>query len=548
MDAVRPSENRLRALVEAGVALTSELSLDALLQRLVEAAAELTGARYAALGVIDRSGSELERFLTTGMDAETHAAIGELPRGRGILGVLISDDAPLRLHNLGEDPRSVGFPANHPPMSTFLGVPIHLRGVAYGNLYLTEKAGGGDFSEEDEELVGLLASQAAVAIENARLYEAATAWSKQLESLNEVGNALATETDLARLLDLVARRLRELLDARLVTVLLPSGADEFRFVAVAGEESERIIGETIPRSTSKTGRVLERGQSERVDSVLDDPDIDPHAARLLGASSGLWVPLLVRGRAIGVLAAHDKLGADVRFTDTDLRLAETFATRAALAVDLSERIASDSLRRVVEAQELERRRLARELHDETGQALTSILLGLKALEERFDDPESRAATAELRELVVSTLQDVRRLAVELRPSALDDFGLVAALERLATSFAEQSGIAVDFQTSLAGERLSGEVETALYRIVQESLTNVVKHARARHVSILLTRTSGTIKAVIEDDGQGFDPAESTLEGFGLVGMRERLALLGGRLLVESGGEAGTTIAAEVPIA
>jgi signal transduction histidine kinase len=545
VDAVTPSENRLRALVEAGVALTSELSLDALLQRLVEAAAELTGARYAALGVIDRSGSELERFLTTGMDAETHAAIGELPRGRGILGVLISDDAPLRLHNLGEDSRSVGFPAGHPPMSTFLGVPIHLRGVAYGNLYLTEKAGGDDFTEEDEELVGLLASQAAVAIENARLYEAATAWSKQLESLNEVGNALATETDLGRLLDLVARRLGELLDARLVTVLLPSGADELRFVAVAGNESEWLIGATIPRSTSKTGRVLERGQSERVDSVLDDPDVDPHAARLLGASSGLWVPLLVRGRAIGVLAAHDKLGPDVRFTDTDLRLAETFAARAALAVDLSERIASDSLRRVVEAQELERRRLARELHDETGQALTSILLGLKGLEERFDDPESRAATAELRELVVSTLQDVRRLAVELRPSALDDFGLVAALERLTTSFAEQSGIAVDFQTSLGGERLSGEVETALYRIVQESLTNVVKHARARHVSILLTRTTGSIKAVIEDDGQGFDPAEGTHDGFGLVGMRERLALLGGRLQVESG-EAGTTIAAEVP--
>jgi signal transduction histidine kinase len=543
-----PSENRLRALVEAGVALTSELSLDALLQRLVEAAAELTGARYAALGVIDRTGSELERFLTTGVDAETHAAIGELPHGRGILGVLISEDAPLRLHNLGEDPRAVGFPPNHPPMSTFLGVPIHLRGVAYGNLYLTEKADGEDFTEEDEELVGLLASQAAVAIENARLYEAATAWSKQLESLNEVGNALATETDLDRLLDLIARRSRELLDARLVAVLLPSGADELRFAAVAGDESERLLRETIPRSTSKTGRVLERGQSERADSVLDDPDIDPRAARLLGASSGLWVPLLVRGRAIGVLAAHDKLGPDVRFTDIDLRLAETFADRAALAVDLSERIASDSLRRVVEAQELERRRLARELHDETGQALTSILLGLKALEERFEDADSRAATAELRELVVSTLQDVRRLAVELRPSALDDFGLVAALERLAASFAEQSGIAVDFQTSLAGERLSGEVETALYRIVQESLTNVVKHARARHVSILLARMNGAIKAVIEDDGQGFDPAEDTLDGFGLVGMRERLALLGGRLEVESSSETGTTVAAEVPIA
>ena len=546
MGAVSSNENRLRALVETGVAITSELSIDALLQRLVESASELTGARYAALGVIDRTGAELERFLTTGIDAETKAVIGDLPRGRGILGVLIREDEPLRLHNIGDDPRSVGFPPNHPPMKTFLGVPVHLRGVAYGNLYLTEKAGGEDFTDEDQELVELLASQAAVAIENARLYEAATAWSRQLESLNEVGNALATETDLDRLLDLVARRLRELLDARLVTVLLPSGDDQLRFAAVAGDRAE-LAGATITRSTSKTGRVLERRQSERADSVLDDPDVDHEAMRLLGARSGLWVPLLVRGRAIGVLAAHDKLGADVRFTDTDLRLAETFATRAALAVDLSQRIAQDALRRVVEAQELERRRLARELHDETGQALTSILLGLKALEERTGDEASRAATQELRELVVSTLQDVRRLAVELRPTALDDFGLVAALERLTASFAEQTGISVDFETALADERLPEEVETALYRIVQESLTNVVKHARARRVSILLARKEGSVKAVVEDDGRGFDPAEQAGDGFGLVGMSERLALLGGRLEVESDADAGTTIAAEVPV-
>ena len=546
MGAVGSSENRLRALVETGVAITSELSLDALLQRLVESASELTGARYAALGVIDRTGAELERFLTTGIDAETKGAIGDLPRGRGILGVLIREDEPLRLHNIGDDPRSVGFPPNHPPMKTFLGVPVHLRGVAYGNLYLTEKADGEDFTDEDQELVGLLASQAAVAIENARLYEAATTWSRQLESLNEVGNALATETDLDRLLDLVARRLRELLDARLVTVLLPSGDDQLRFATVAGDRAE-LAGATITRSTSKTGRVLERRQSERADSVLDDPDVDHEAMRLLGARSGLWVPLIVRGRAIGVLAAHDKLGADLRFTDTDLRLAETFATRAALAVDLSERIAQDALRRVVEAQELERRRLARELHDETGQALTSILLGLKALEERTGDEASRAATEELRGLVVSTLQDVRRLAVELRPTALDDFGLVAALERLTASFAEQTGISVDFQTALADERLPEEVETALYRIVQESLTNVVKHARARRVSILLARKEGSVKAVVEDDGRGFDPAEQAGDGFGLVGMSERLALLGGRLEVESDADAGTTIAAEVPV-
>jgi signal transduction histidine kinase len=546
MEAVTPGETRLRALVETGVAITSELSLDALLQRIVEAAAELTGARYAALGVIDRSGFGLERFLTTGIDLETHAAIGELPRGRGILGLLIREDVPLRLHDIGEDPRAVGFPPNHPPMRTFLGVPIHLRGVAYGNLYLTEKAGGEDFTEEDEELVELLASQAAVAIENARLYEAATAWSRQLESLNEVGNALATETDLDRLLDLIARRLRELLDARLVTVMLPAEADRLRFAAVAGEGGERIVGKTIVRETSKSGRVIDRGQSERIDSVLDDPGVDHEATRLIGARSGLWVPLLVRGRAIGVLAAHDKLGPDVRFTDADVRLAETFATRAALAVDLSERIASDSLRRVVEAQESERRRLARELHDETGQALTSILLGLKSLEETSGGADFRGAAEQLRELVVSTLEDVRRLAVELRPTALDDFGLVPALQRLAALFSEQTGIGVDFESSLPGdERLPEAVETALYRIVQESLTNVVKHARARTVSILLARRDGTVTAVVEDDGTGFDPAANRKGGFGLVGMGERLALLGGRLEIESGAT-GTTIVAEVP--
>ena len=159
-------------------------------------AAELTGAQYAALGVIDRGGTQLERFVTTGIDDETHRAIGDLPRGRGVLGVLIDEATPLRLHDLSEDPRSVGFPPMHPPMRTFLGMPILLRGVAYGNFYLTEKSDGEDFTDEDQEIVGLLAAQAAIAIENARLYEAATQWSQQLESLNEVGNALATETDL----------------------------------------------------------------------------------------------------------------------------------------------------------------------------------------------------------------------------------------------------------------------------------------------------------------------------------------------------------------
>jgi signal transduction histidine kinase len=546
VETVRPSESRLRALLEALVELNAELSLDALLQRIVEVAADLTTARYAALGVIDRSGQQLERFVTTGIDPETQALIGDLPRGRGILGALIRDATPLRLHELATDARSVGFPANHPPMNTFLGVPIMLRGVAYGNLYLTEKRGGEDFTEEDQELTMLLAGQAAVAIENARLYESSTLWSRQLESLNEVGNALVTETDLDLLLDLVARRLRELIDARLVMVLLPAGPDELRIVAVAGEQSADLIGETLSVTDSKSGRVLERRRSERVDSVLDDPEVDQVATRLFGARSGLWVPLIVRDRAIGVIAVHDRLGTDPRFSDTDLRLAETFASRAAVAADLSQRVARNALRNVVAAQEGERKRLARELHDETGQALTSILLGLKPLEEALAEASSAAAVADLRELVVATLQDVRRLAVELRPAALDDFGLVSALEHLTETFAEQTGITVDFESALGRDRLPSDTETALYRIVQESLTNIVKHARAQRASISLTGRDGFVKAVIEDDGIGFDPAQTREDAFGLSGMRERVALLDGTLQVESRPDGGTTIAVEVP--
>ena len=194
-------------------------------------------------------------------------------------------------------------------MHTFLGVPILLRGVAYGNFYLTEKADGEDFTEEDQEIVSLLAAQAAVAIENARLYEASTQWSRQLESLNEIGNALATETDLGRLLDLVARRLRELLDARLVAVMLPAGDDELRFAAVAGEGGEGFLGQTMPRAASKSGRVFELGRSERSDSVLDDPEVDHDVVRGLGARTGLWVPLVVRSATIGLIAVHDKLGS-----------------------------------------------------------------------------------------------------------------------------------------------------------------------------------------------------------------------------------------------
>jgi signal transduction histidine kinase len=539
-----PEHNRrLRSVVEAGIAVSSELSIEAVLQRIVEAAAEVTGAPYAALGVIDRTGKELERFVTTGIPPEEHERIGELPRGRGILGVLIHDAQTLRLDDLTRDPRSVGFPPNHPPMRSFLGVPVLLRGVAFGNLYLTEKDGG--FTEEDEELVQLLASQAAVAVENARLYESATRWSRQLELLNGIGAALIGELEIDRLLTLIATSLRDLIDARIVLIVLPVAGGALRIEAAAGEDSTGHVGWSFPQAASKAGRVFERGRSERVDELLDDPEVDQESARRFRARTGIFVPLVVRGRPIGVIVAHDKLGKDMRFGDDDLRTAEQFAARAAIAVDLSERVAGDALRRVVRGQELERTRLARELHDETGQALTSILLGLKSVEEAKDDEALRVGAAGLRELVVATLQDVRRLAVELRPKALDDFGLVAALERLVETFGDRSGIEVHLEAQLGEARLAGETETTLYRIVQESLTNIVKHADAKTVSIILVRRRNLVSVLIEDDGRGFAPDEHD-SGLGLVGMRERVALIGGRLTIESSEGAGTTLAVEVP--
>ncbi len=541
-------ETRWRSLIEAGIAVTSELSLDAVLQKIVEAAATLTGARYAALGVIDPSGRALERFLTTGVDAETYERIGDLPHGRGILGVLISDAHALRLRDLSADPRAVGFPPHHPSMQTFLGVPILLRGVAYGNLYLTEKEGGQDFTIEDEELTTLLAAQAAVAIENARLYESATRWLNQLESLTEIGNALAAETELSPLLELIATRLGELIDAELVVIALPAARGDLRIEAAAGPNAEDLIGAVLSRSGSKSGRVLDRRRSERVDSTLEDLEVDQEIARRMGLRSGLFVPMIAGERAIGVIAAHNRIGADPRFTDDELRLAETFAARAAVAVDLADRVARDALRRVVEGQELERRRLARELHDETGQALTSILLGLKRVEEAKSREEARDVAVGLREQIVQTLQSVRRLAVELRPQALDDFGLAPALERLGEAFAEGSGITVDVQANLDSGRLPAEVETALYRIVQEALTNVAKHAGASRVSVVVTRREGVVMAVVEDDGQGFGAGGGEGGGLGLVGMKERVGLLGGRLAIESTEGAGTTIVAEVPLA
>jgi signal transduction histidine kinase len=538
--------DRLRLLIDSGISLSSELSLDVLLQRIIETAARLTGARYAALAVVAATGKGLERFLTTGMDSETRQVIGDEPQGRGILGVVFREARPLRLSDIADDPRSVGFPPGHPDMTAFLGVPILLRGVVYGNLYLADKVDGGEFTEEDEEFTQLFAAQAAVAIENARLNETSTRWLRQLESMNEIGNALSSQLELEPQLGIVAARLRELLDARIVLVAIPDTPDSLRVAAADGEGADAVLGSRLGLGASKAGHVLERSASEQVDSVADDPEVDQEAALRMGVSTALYVPLIVGGQAIGVVVAHDKKGEDNRFGDEDVRVAESVAKRAAIAIDLSRRVSRDAMRRVVDAQELERTRLARELHDETGQALTSILLGLKELERGTRTDEDREHVAAVRDLVVSTLRDVRRLAVELRPAALDDYGLTPALERLVEGHRQQDGnITIYLEIRLGGERLPADAETTMYRIVQEALTNIARHAGATRVSVLVTRKPGAAVLVVEDNGEGFD-ASSPTAGLGLAGMRERVALVGGKFRLETSPGTGTTVAVEVP--
>jgi signal transduction histidine kinase len=226
-----------------------------------------------------------------------------------------------------------------------------------------------------------------------------------------------------------------------------------------------------------------------------------------------------------------------------MRIAQAFANRAATAIELSERVGRSAVRALLEGQELERKRLARELHDETGQALASILLGLKTLEREV----GAEPLAVIRDLVASALGDVRRLTVELRPPALDDFGLAAALERLAGMVAERSGLDVDVNVGVPAKTLPPEHATAIYRIAQEALTNVVKHASARSISIVVTTAEGMVRTMIEDDGVGFAFSAVREEALGLVGMRERALLLGGRFDVESSPGGGTTIVAEIPL-
>lgn len=399
-------DRRFDALLRSALELTAEHELDHVLDRMVECAATVAGAEYAALGVYDGEG-RIERFIHHGVDAEMVARIGDFPAGRGLLGEVIVADGPIRLADLAVDPRSCGFPPHHPPMRTFLGVPVRVAGRRFGNLYLTEKQGGAEFDADDERLVVTLAAFAACAIEAALL--------------------VAAERD--------------------------------RAVAM----SEMVAAQERAR------------------------------------------------------AQQEMLGL------------------------------------VIDAQEAERARVSRDLHDQIGQALTSVLLGLHLIdsslpEDRGDLSEARERTGEVRELVAQALDEVRQLAFDLRPTVLDDIGLVTAVHRLTEDLTRRFGVRVEL--SLDGlddeSRLPPEVETVVYRVVQEALTNVARHAEASFASVAITAESDRMRALITDDGLGFEVTDGPLRSLGLAGMIERASLVGGHVDIESTPSKGTTVVLEVP--
>ena len=547
-------ERRLERLIETGRALVSELDLEAVLQRVLDAARELTHARYAALGVLDEQGATLERFLTVGIDEEAHRAIGDLPRGRGVLGVLIREPRPLRLADVGKHARSYGFPLGHPPMKSFLGVPILVRGKPYGNLYLTEKEGG-EFDEQDEEAVVVLADWAAIAIENARGYSILEARREELERLvsifdasSEIAQALAGGIDLDRILELVVKRGRALTDARSMLVLLERG-DELVVAALAGELDESLVGHKIAIDETVAGHVLRTGTAER---LADVPGRIRFAlAEQTNAQSALFVPLRVRGRSLGVLAAFDRLRDGPGFSPWDEQVLSGFAASAASAVANARDTAAHTLRRSIEAAEFERGRWARELHDETLQELAALKLVLAAVR-RADTATARAEALDSAATRIDlAIQALRRIIADLRPAALDEHGLGPALQslvdRIRATAAEELRIELSCELQEGEDRLTPQLEDTVYRVVQESLSNVVRHSGAARADVTVEERHGQVVVVVRDDGAGF-VADGESSGFGLIGMRERVAFAEGELQIETSPGAGAVVRATLPAA
>ncbi|WP_433186179.1 GAF domain-containing protein [Actinoallomurus sp. CA-150999] len=533
LDAVLATRDRVHALLEAVVSIGSDLDLRTVLRRIVEAATTLVDARYGALGVIG-DGGRLVQFITVGVGEEEIAEIGHWPHGHGILGLLIKEPHPLRLPDLSAHPESYGFPENHPPMRRFLGVPIRVRDEVFGNLYLTEKAGGGEFDEDDESVVAALATAAGVAVENARLYQEARRRERWLQASAEVSTTLLSGTESHDVIELVAARAREICDADMGAVALVDGAD-LVVETVAGEHAEEVRGLRIPVDGTPAGGVFRSGEA------LAITDVEAFARRLgvpEGVPTGpaLIVPLGVGEDARGVLWVVNASGGQV-FGEPVRRLLEPFAAQAAVGLELAGRRRDAERLTLLE----DRDRIAKDLHDTVIQRLFATAMTLM----------SAIKIAEKRDVAVRVQRAVDDLDDTIRRIRSTIFALQSTTEQtlrtrvhgVIDSAAETLGFApsvrLDGPLDIAVDDAIGAQAVA---VLQEALSNAARHSRARRVAVSLMVGDELILRV-EDDGVGIPDGGRRS---GLRNMAERARVLGGTFEIHRREGGGTVLDWRVP--
>jgi signal transduction histidine kinase len=521
-----------RGLLDAVVAVASGLDLEAALERIVQTAAELVGARYGALGVLGPDRTSLREFVHVGMSPEDAATVGHLPRGRGVLGLLLVDDPQAMLvDDISAHPESFGFPPGHPPMHSFLGVPIRVRGAVFGNLYLTEKQGAEAFTDEDLEVVEALAVAAGVAIENARLYETVRLRASWLRASTEITGAVLSGEPLEAVLELITSRAQEVSGSDLVLLGRPDGEGQLVYLQAAGEGSEALRGLSVPEGYL-AAEVQRTGRSVVVEQLDDGHSVTPPVR--LSSAATMMMPLKAGGQTSGVLVFGNRHGGR-RFTDDELVTAQAFADQAALALVMAD--AQREKERLVVLED--RDRIARDLHDLVIQRLFATGMALQAVTRRPGIPPEAAdrigrAVDELDETIV----EVRQTIFALQESGRSEpSGLRGRILRESASAMAVLGFEPTVQFSGPIDSVVPEpVADHLLAALREALSNAGRHANCSWVRIGVSVDDADVVLTVSDNGRGIG---ATTRRSGLANMASRAAELGGYSKVESVRDDGT---------
>jgi len=540
---VRSTQNRVHTLLDAVLAIGSDLDLDAVLRHIVESAVHLVDCRYGALGVLGDEGT-IKQFVTVGVDEEIIARIGHYPRGEGILGLLIREPRPLRLADLSDHPDSVGFPAGHPPMTTFLGTPVQVRGQIFGNLYLTEKNDGAQFDAEDEAVLRTLGAAAGVAIDNARLYDEARRRERWLEASSELTRTLLSGTDPIEVLHSCSATVRELADADLVTLAVPvSGTGNLVIEAADGTGAEQVRGLALPDGTSLAAKVFESGERIVSASLSEDPRAASGSAAVLELGPAFLLPLGTRERVRGVLQVAHRRGGPA-FPDATVEMIAGFADHAALALEIAEH-RRDADRLLVLN---DRDRIARDLHDLAIQRLFASGLSLQSVLGRLTDrPEAAERVRRVVDDLDDTIKVVRSTIYALQES---DRSKAAGLRALLVAEVGRAAETLGFTPAL---RMSGLLDTdvpddhreQLLAVLREALSNTARHAHATAVDVTAEATAVELRLRVADDGRGVAPAPPRRSG--LANIATRAENLGGTFTQTPNDPTGTVLEWAVPL-